>query len=433
MSVDPGSIAQELGVKAGDELLKIQGEDVCDVIDYEFLCAQEELTLTFLQADGEILEAIVEKDAYEPLGLQFESGLMDKMRTCKNHCVFCFIDQMPKGGRETLHVKDDDWRMSFIMGNYISLTNVDDKEFARIISRRVSPLYISVHATDPNTRVTMMRNPHAGAILERLRALYEAKLFFHCQIVLCPGLNDGGVLLKTLDALRALIPYALSVALVPVGLTKYREGLYPLKPFTREQAADVIDTLNRYQAQCMAEHSTRFAFASDEMYILAGRELPAYEEYEDFPQIENGVGLLRLFEHEFLEALEEKAPRKTPVHAAIASGVSAAAFFAPLLRPLEKYNVFASLCPIRNDYFGHTVTVGGLITGGDILHQLSGKLGNQDALLLPRNMLRENDDVFLDGLHVPQLAQQLQIPVLPFAADGHDFIDALWRVKQRER
>ncbi len=431
--MDPGSIAQELGVQAGDELMKIQGEDVCDVIDYEFLCAQEKLTLTFLQTNGEILEAIVEKDSYEPLGLQFESGLMDKMRTCKNHCVFCFIDQMPKGGRETLHVKDDDWRMSFIMGNYISLTNVDDKEFARIISRRVSPLYISVHATDPDARVAMMRNPHAGAILERLRALYEAKLFFHCQIVLCPGLNDGDVLLRTLDTLKAFIPYALSVALVPVGLTKYRDGLYPLKPFTREQAAEVLDTLNRYQAQCKAEHGTRFVFASDELYILAGRELPAYENYEDFAQIENGVGLLRLFEHEFLEALEEKAPRKKPVHVAIAGGVSATAFFAPLLKRVEKYNVFITLYPIRNDYFGHTVTVSGLITGSDILHQLAGKLDGKDALLLPRNMLRENDDVFLDGVHVPQLQQQLRIPVLPFASNGHDFIDALWRVKQRER
>ena len=286
-SVPEGSLGAELGLLPGDELLTLNGEPVVDVIDYQALLSTEELALVYRRG-GETLEVDCEKEEWEELGVEFADGLLTT-RVCKNHCIFCFIDQMPPNCRPTLYVKDDDWRMSLMMGNFVTLTNVDEEEMRRIVRRRASPLYISVHATDPEVRRRMMRNPHAGRILDQLRTLRDAGLQFHCQIVLCPGENDGDVLEKTLTDLAALRPAAQSVAVVPVGLTGFRQGLYPLRPFTREEADGVLRQISRWQKKCWKEMGTRFVFASDEFYCLAGRSIPAESCYEDFPQIENAA------------------------------------------------------------------------------------------------------------------------------------------------
>ncbi|MBQ3108978.1 MAG: DUF512 domain-containing protein [Clostridia bacterium] len=423
-SVDKNSIGEELGIRPGDLLLSIDGEPVYDIVDYEQLCAKEKLVLT-LRTGKEEWDAEVEKDLYEPLGLSFESGLMSPLKSCKNHCMFCFIDQMPKGIRKTLEVKDDDWRMSLIMGNYVTLTNVDDEEFERIIRRRVSPLYISVHATDPEVRKTMMRNPTAVRIMERLTRLKEEGLQFHCQVVLCPGHNDGEVLEKTIRELGALYPAAQSLAVVPVGLTKHREGLAPLRVHTKEEAAAAIDMIEGFQKEFLKKHDTRFVFASDEMYLAAGRELPEEETFEDYAQLENGVGLLRKFEFEFQMALDNLKKRKVPLYLDSASGRIAAPFMQQLFRELEEKNIFITVHPIRNDFFGETVTVSGLVTAGDIANQLAGTLKGK-ALLIPSSMMREREDVFLDGKHKTDLESALGIPVISMCPwDGETFIDEL--------
>ena len=427
-AVDPDSIAEELGIEPGWSLASIDGEEILDVIDYEQLTTKEALELCFETPEGESVYADVEKELYEPLGLNFESGLMSPIKSCKNHCVFCFIDQMPKGVRNTLHVKDDDWRLSLIMGNYVTLTNIDDAEFARILKRRVSPLYISVHATDGEIRKAMMRNPTAVRIMERLSRLKEEGMQFHAQIVACPGLNDGEVLSQTLSDLLKLAPAAQSVAVVPVGLTRYREKLYPLRTLTREEARDVILRVEACNAQAIAEAGCSFAYASDEMYSIADLPLPPFEAYGDFPQIENGVGLLRKFEAEFCEALLEQRPRKTPVTVDAATGASAFPFLAPLFKKLEPYGINIVLHRIENTYFGKTVTVSGLMTAGDLAAQLNGKLESQ-LLLLPDDTLREREDVFLDGERLAGLAQRLGVQIAPLcASDGALFIEELFQL-----
>lgn len=428
VGVDKNSIAEELGVRPGDVLLSIDGEPVYDVVDYEQLCAKENLLL-MLRTGSEEWEAEVEKDLYEPLGLAFESGLMSPLRSCKNHCLFCFIDQMPKGIRRTLEVKDDDWRMSLIMGNYVTLTNVDDAEFERMIRRRVSPLYISVHTTDPDMRVAMMRNPTAGRIMERLRRLKEENLQFHCQVVLCPGYNDGEMLKNTIRDLGALYPAAQSLAIVPVGLTKHREGLAPLRVHTREEAAAAVDLIEEFQRDFLKRYGTRFVFASDEMYLAAGRRLPAEEAFEDYPQLENGVGLLRKFEFEFQAALDTLKKRRTPLYLDSASGRIAAPFMQELFRGLAEKNIFITVHAVRNDFFGENVTVSGLVTAGDIAAQLAGKLSGK-ALLIPSSMMRERDDVFLDGRRKGELEAALGRPVIPMCPwDGETFIEELSTIK----
>ncbi len=428
VTVDPGSPAKHHGILAGDSLVAIDTEPVVDIVDYEYLCAKEQLSLTLCRA-GKSMELLIEKGLYEPLGLGFSSSLMTPVRSCKNHCRFCFIDQMPKGGRETLGFKDDDWRMSFIMGNYISLTNVDDEEFQRILRRRVSPLYISVHVTDPDLRVSIMKNPSAGRLMERLRALFDAGLQFHAQVVCCPGLNDGAKLQETMEDLMGLYPAARSLAVVPVGLTRFREGLSPLRPFTKAEAAATVEQIEAAGQAFYQKHGTVFAFASDEFYIIAGKPLPAYEHYEDFLQIENGVGLLRQFEREFIEALEERAPFKHTRRLSAAGGVAAAPFFRELYGRLAAYHVELALFPIQNDYFGHTVHVGGLITGQDLIAQLSGKI-ETETLLIPHNMLRERENVFLDGKTVGEVAAALHVRVVPVRGGGEAWVQAIFDTKR---
>lgn len=410
--VEPSSPAARAGVAEGEALLSINGEPVFDLIDYEYLTAGRSLTLRLLAADGNARSLSVRKRESEPLGLCFATGLMSRMRSCSNHCIFCFIDQMPCDVRSSLLVKDDDWRLSFIMGNYVTLTNVSDREFERILKRRVSPLYVSVHATDSSVRESMMRNRTAGRLMERLQKLSEAGLRFHAQIVCCPGINDGEVLKRTLADLYALYPATQSVAIVPVGLTRFREGLTPLRAYTPEESREMIGFVKDFAARSLQEIGTSFAYLSDEWYLKADLPLPNSESYEDFAQIENGVGLLRLFEEEFLAALAEQKPLRTKRRLSMAGGEGAYPFFSNLYQQLPPYGIEIDLHPIHNQYFGGNVNVAGLITGGDLVRQLSGKLCT-DTLLIPHNMLREGEDVFLDGMTLRELENALSVRVLP--------------------
>ena len=420
--VEADSPAAREGLRPGDRLLSVNGEPVKDLIDYEALSVRGRLIVE-VERHGEKLRYLVRKKVGEPLGLCFETTLMDRMQTCKNRCLFCFVDQMPKGIRSSLNVKDDDWRLSFIMGNYVTLTNVSEAEFERILKRRVSPLYVSVHATDPDLRVKLMANPTAGRIMERLTALKEAGITFHTQIVLCPGLNDGEALEKTLSDLASLYPYCASVAAVPVGLTRYREGLYPLRSYTAADARELIAYGEKKQAEYREAWDDTFFYLSDEWYLTGSLPLPDAESYGDFPQIENGVGLLRLFELDFREALAEKSPLSEPRHVTVAGGVAANPFFRELYKYLESYNIYADAVPVPNRFFGGNVHVAGLVTAGDLLAAFPDVGGG--PLLIPRNMLREKDDVFLDGVTLTELKEKMGRRVVPFNG-GREFIESVF-------
>ncbi len=425
-TVDAGSIADEVGITSGCFLLDISGHEVLDIIDYEQFTCTEELIVRFETPEGDIIEAEIEKDMYEPLGITFERSLMSPVRQCKNRCVFCFIDQMPRSGRETLHFKDDDWRLSLIMGNYVTLTNVDEDEFTRILERRVSPLYISVHATDGEVRRSIMRNPSTTLIMDRLQRLQNAGMMFHAQIVLCPGLNDGEILQKTLDDLLSLTPAAQSVAIVPVGLTRFRDGLYPLRCLTADEARLTIDMIHSFQQKSLNKTGTRLAYASDEMYVLAGYALPEYHEYDDFPQIENGVGLLRKYEYEFLEALETKTQISPTAHFIGVSGMCAYGFMYELVNKLKPYGIDIDLRAVKNTVFGETATVTGLLCGYDIIRTLGSEAIGK-TVLLPQNMFREREDVFLDGMTLKELEHALSCRVIKLSCfDGGESADIIF-------
>lgn len=426
--VDKDSIADTLGVRDGWFLISIDNQLIHDVIDYEKLAASEKVSLAFEDDSGKHVEFVVEKEYWDPLGLSFSSGLMSPVRQCANRCVFCFVDQMPRGNRKTLYFKDDDWRLSLIMGNYVTLTNVSDAEFDRIIERRVAPLYISVHATDGIVREKMMRSKNANLILKRLKRLHDNGLSFHSQIVLCPGLNDGKILDATLSDLYALSPEAISVAIVPVGLTSHREGLYPLSPLTKEQAVKVVNQVKNFEEQNAAYG---FAYCSDELYIRAGITLPEYEKYGAFDQIENGVGLFRLFEEGFLSALSTHQPLSARVKLDAATGMAIFDYMSALMEKLIPYNIHIDLHPVRNNFFGKSVTVSGLVTAGDIINQYGTALQGQ-ALVIPSTMLRERSDVFLDGMTLDSLSNSLGKPVIPLPADdGEMFINDLFNYIER--
>ena len=420
ISVEKFSAAERCGIKAGWGLLNINGSPVYDIIDYEQLTSDEDLQVELETDKGEKTVKHIRKSLYEPLGLNFESSLMSPVKRCANNCVFCFIDQMPRGNRETLYFKDDDWRLSLIMGNYITLTNVSDTEFERILKRRVSPLYISVHAADGAVRKSMMRSKNAENLMPRLKKLHEAKLNFHTQIVLCPGINDGEVLKNTLEELYALSPECLSVAVVPVGLTRHRAGLAELAPVTAEIAKQVIRDIESFKSS----HNLKgFAYASDEMYLRAELPLPPYEAYGEFEQLENGVGLYRNFEYGFLDALADFHKNDEPVEFDSVSGVSIAPLMQKLFEKLTPYNIKINVHSVANKFFGESVTVTGLTTAQDIISQCKGKLHGK-CLILPHTMMRENDSVFLDGMDMNTLSDVLGIPVFKVSADdGYDFID----------
>ena len=411
-SVAPGSIAEELELSPGDMVLEVNGQPIEDVFDYRFLCQDEYLELLVRDQEGDEVLFEIEKDESEDLGIDFENGLMDDYRSCHNHCVFCFIDQMPPGMRETLYFKDDDSRLSFLQGNYVTLTNMSEEDLDRIIRFRMEPINISVHTMNPELRRRMLHNRHAGTSLEKLDRLYEAGIEMNGQIVLCPGYNDGPELDDTIAKLAAYAPVMQSVSVVPVGLTRFRKGLAPLTPVTKECAARTIDIVERWQREIYPETGLHFIHASDEFYLLAERPIPEEERYDGYLQLANGVGTVRLMRDEFAEALAECAGDEREIEISLATG----RLFAPEIRAMtrslhEKYpGVTVHVYAIRNDFFGEAITVTGLITGQDLIGQLREKpLGSR--LLLSVDMLRSGETVFLDDITVAEAEQTLQVPV----------------------
>jgi putative radical SAM enzyme (TIGR03279 family) len=419
LRVEPGSLAARLGLKAGDRLAQIDGQNVIDLIDYQALSCASKLRLTVDRA-GKRTEYSIEKDDYEPLGLEFGGQLMSGVRSCCNRCVFCFVDQLPSNSRQTMRVKDDDWRLSLMMGNFVTLTNVGPRELDRIIARRASPLYISVHATEPSLRARMLGTPRGAAILEQLKRLANGGIRFHLQAVLCPGYNDGDALDRTLSELAALRPAALSLALVPVGLTSHRLGLTELKPFDAVGASRVLDQVDAWRARLAGETGSGFVQAADEFYILAGRPLPEEDAYEGYPQIENGVGMCRLLEREFDEAYRMDDLEAQPAKISVACGVSVQPFLEKLIRDHPLPGVEARVIPVENGFFGPTVTVSGLLTGRDLIRGLQGITA--DRVLITECMLRENDPVFLA---LTEVERALNLNILPVGRRGDQLLDAL--------
>lgn len=422
-AVEPGSIAAQCGIQPGDMLIRINGEPILDQIDYQFLTATEKLVIEVSRQE-DVWELQLEKDEMEPLGLTLSSSLMSKPHACANHCVFCFIDQMPPGMRTSLYVKDDDWRLSLMMGNYITLTNLSDQERHRMILRHASPLYISVHATNGAVRAQMMGNPKADRILDHLRQFRDNHIQFHCQVVLCPGLNDGAVLDQTLADLSSFVPSTRSIALVPVGVTAHRKGLCPLQPYTKQGAAQVLAQAHAWQQAFLQKWNTRLVFPADEFYCLAGVALPPAESYECYPQIENGVGLLRRFETEYFAACKWMDPAESiPRRVLIATGALAAPFLSTMIRQKPVDGVDVRVEPVANHFFGESVTVSGLVTGRDLLNTLQGI--QTDEVLIPDVMLRQEDNLFLDDMPLSALQDALPIPVHVVDTDGAALLYAL--------
>ena len=425
-TVLPGSIASELELVPGDVLLSVNGKEIEDILDYHYLTNEEYLTVLVRKPDGEEWELEIEKEFEEDLGLEFTEELMDQYRSCRNQCIFCFIDQLPPGMRESLYFKDDDARLSFLQGNYITLTNMSDKQIDRIIFYKLSPINISIHTTNPELRCRMLNNRFAGTALEKIDRLCRAGITMNGQIVLCKGYNDGEELRRTLRDLEKYVPEMQSVSVVPVGLTKYRDGLVPLEPFGREEARDVLALIGEYQEYYKSRYNTRLVFASDEWYLTAGEEIPEADFYENYLQIENGVGMVRSLLDEFTEAFSRALPDSACRDVALATG----RLMAPILRRLfevlpDKFpNTRVTVYDIRNDFFGESITVAGLLTGRDIIAQLTG-LPAAGRLLLPSALLRSGENVLLDDVTVSDIEKALQTTVRIVKSDGTDLLRAI--------
>ena len=427
-SVEPRSPARRAGVRAGDTLTHINGHPIVDVLDYKFYSYDPRLELTLRAADGTSRTLRVRKSEGEDLGLEFETYLMDRARSCANRCIFCFVDQMPPGMRPSLYFKDDDARLSFLLGNYLTLTNLSPREVQRIIDLRISPINISVHTTDRALRAEMLKNPRAGEGIDIMERFAQNRITMNCQIVSCPGVNDGPALDKTLNDLAAMFPSVNSVSVVPAGVTTSREGLYPLNSLSLENSHPLIDQVEAFAARHLEEHGTRLVWCSDEFYLLAGRELPGEDYFEDFTQLDNGVGMLTLLMKEFGRALDLMEPGDLAgaVPFSIATGVSAAPFLAKLVgQAREKCGTIeGKVYAIVNRFFGETITVAGLVTGGDLIDQLRGKeLGQR--LLIPASMLRSGENVFLDDVTTDDVERELGVPVVPVPQDGYELLDAI--------
>lgn len=445
IQVAPGSIAEEYGIEPGDSLLSVNGSEVEDVFDYRYLTRVEDLTIVIRKEkhseeflamnlspdEPEDWELEIEKDPSEDLGLEFESGLMDEYRSCRNRCIFCFVDQMPAGMRETLYFHDDDARLSFLQGNYITLTNMSDHDIDRIIRYHLEPINISFHTMNPALRCRMLHNRFAGEVFDKIKRLKEAGIEMNGQIVLCRGINDKAELEYSLKAFEQYLPQLRSVSVVPVGLTKYREHLPKLESFDRESACEVIDMIERWQNYYMERYGIHLVHASDEWYLLAGRELPEAERYDGYLQLENGVGMIRLLTEQVRETLEQTdASVRTPCgkkrRVTVATGMLAARTLRSLADEITAVfpDVTVDVAPIRNDFFGEKITVSGLITGQDLVRQLQGKdLG--ENLLIPVNMLRSNEQVFLDDMTVSQIEETLQTKIVIVESDGRSLVDAI--------
>lgn len=436
--VQPGSIAEEMEICPGDVLLAINDTEIEDVFDYRYLIKDEYVEVLIRKQDGEEWLLEIDKDYDDDLGITFENELMSDFRSCSNKCIFCFIDQMPPGMRENLYFKDDDSRLSFLQGNYITLTNMKEKDIERIIHMQLAPINISVQTTNPELRCKMLNNRFAGEKLHFLDMLYEGHVEMNGQVVCCKGVNDGEELRRTIEDLMKYLPFMRSVSVVPAGITKYREGLFPIELFDSREAGEVIDLVESYQQQCYEQYGLHFIHASDEWYILAGRDFPEEERYDGYIQLENGVGMMRLFREEFAQALESAAAamNEQERHAvrrklAIATGmltVSTIRLFAEKVE--EKFpGIEIHVCPIRNDFFGETITVSGLITGQDLVVQLleRQKAGEDlgKVLLIPSTMIRSGDQVFLDDMSVAEAEKALGMRLVPVESGGADFVNAV--------
>lgn len=470
-TVEKGSAAWEAGIRAGDQLIAVNGEKLEDIFDYHYFTQDETLSVTIQSEDGSQKEINIEKEYDEDLGIIFENGLMDDYKSCSNKCIFCFIDQMPPGMRETLYFKDDDSRLSFLQGNYVTLTNMKKEDMERIIRYRLAPINVSVHTTNPALRCEMLHNRFAGEALDKIKMLYDAGIEMNGQIVLCKGVNDGLELERTISDLAGYLPFMQSLSVVPVGLSKYRDGLYPLEPFEKEDAKEVLNIIHKWQDICFEKWGRHFVQAGDEWYLLAGEPLPNKERYDGYIQLENGVGMLRLLQDEFAQALEEDVKTHgRNVHKrqadnrdgmerkrnrsvsfkkiisnlfgkdreniakeeviTIATGKLASPFLEDMV---SKFNEFypqkkVQVIPIRNDFFGERITVSGLLTGKDLISQLS-EVEIGDRLLLPGNLLRMGEETLLDDMTVSDIENALQIRVDIVKSSGQNLLDALKGVK----
>lgn len=427
-SVEKGSPADHAGISDGDILVSLNGNLIMDVLDYRFYQNNERIVAEIIKKDGKVRKCVIQKREYDELGMLFETYLMDKKHSCRNKCVFCFIDQLPDGLRDSLYFKDDDSRLSFLFGNYITLTNITEHEIERIIKMHISPINISVHTTDPELRIKMMHNKNAGKVLSIIWRLNDAGIKINCQLVLCPGLNDGNSLEKTLRDLTNLENVE-CIAAVPVGLTKYREGLYPLKSFDKKNAGEVLDIIDKYGDMCFEKYGERRVYGADEFFLLAEREMPSAEYYGDFLQLENGVGLWALLKSECESALADMNTAdipKTERTVSLATGVAAYPLIKGIAEKCENVNpqLKCLVYPIKNNFFGEKITVSGLVTATDISEQLSDmELGGE--LLIPSNMLRAEGDMFLDSITLDELSERLGVKITPVDNDGYSLVDAI--------
>ncbi len=428
----PGSIAQEMGIEPGDCLLEINENKIEDIFDYQYYIQDNNIVVLIEKPNKEQWELEIEKDYDDDLGIEFENGLMDNYRSCHNKCIFCFIDQMPKGMRETLYFKDDDSRLSFLQGNYVTLTNMSDHDIERITKYHLSPINVSFQTMNRELRCKMLNNRFAGEALDKVDILYKAGIIMNGQIVLCKGVNDGKELDYSIQEMTKYLPNLQSVSVVPVGLSKYREGLYPLEPFEKEDALEVLDIIHKWQNKIYAEHGIHFIHASDEWYIMAGLEVPEEERYDGYLQLENGVGMVRLLLNEFKEAKEELLcsgafPNfELKREMSLATGKLMYPYMKRLVKEVEEQvpGMKVHVYEIRNDFFGEMITVSGLLTGQDLIAQLKDKeLG--ERLLLPQNVLRSGEDVFLDDVRLGDLEKALQVKVYIVKSSGQDFITSL--------
>lgn len=429
----PGSIAEEFELAPGDRLISINGHEIEDIFDYQFYAEDTYIEILIEKPDGDQWILEVDKEEDEDLGIEFDNGLMDEYRSCHNKCIFCFIDQMPKGMRDTLYFKDDDSRLSFLQGNYVTLTNMSDHNLDRIIQYHLSPINISFQTMNPELRCKMLNNRFAGEALKKVDRLNEAGIEMNGQIVLCKGVNDGEELAFSIREMMRYIPNLQSVSVVPVGLSKYRDGLFPLEPFTREDAREVLSTIHHYQNESYQKYGNHFIHASDEWYILAGEELPQEENYDGYLQLENGVGMMRLLLNEFEEAVKELQEKISaddldfvPREISMATARLAYPFIRDMAaRMMEMVpGLMIHVYEIRNDFFGEMITVSGLLTGQDLIAQLTGKeLG--EALYLPQNVLRSGEEVFLDDVTVTEMEKALQVKVDIIKSSGRDFVNAV--------
>lgn len=424
-AVEPKGFADRAGIRKGDLLISINSHEIRDVLDYRFFETEQKLSL-LLSREGEEYSVNIRKPQYDSIGLVFETYLMDRQHSCRNKCIFCFIDQLPAGMRETLYFKDDDDRLSFLFGNYITLTNIDGKEIDRILQMRISPINVSVHTMDPQLRCKMMNNRFAGDSLRYLRRLSEGGIKLNCQIVLCPGINDGEALEFSLQKLFELGEGLLSVACVPVGLTRYREGLYPLEVYTEKTARETLAILERWGEKFLKERGSRTVYPSDEFYLKAKKHIPPLEFYEDFPQIENGVGMLRNLQDEFDWALENTPLPETPRRVTIPTGEAGFGFLDSLLDGLRRkcHNLTIDLIPVKNDFFGGNINITGLLTGRDVANALvSRPLG--DSVLIADSMLKSGENIFLDDMTLQELEAKLGVPAVRVGSSGEALLNAI--------